>query len=191
MHYYGILSFVFLAFSVSTSSADDIFVSVKTDDVGAIVSAVENDPSVLESIGPGGQTPLINAVLMGKLNAVKTLLDLNADTSAAEKDGYNVLHAAGFQGRSEILEIILEQFAKQKEVGGIVLDPVTDKHQDGYYPMHRACWGREQRHADTVKVFLKYGVPRDLKSEKGMTCADMTRNELTLAALEMTEGYEL
>jgi hypothetical protein len=33
--------------------------------------------------------------------------------------------------------------------------------------MHRACWGVEQRHTDTVKVFLEAGVERDLQAVRG------------------------
>ena len=58
--------------------------------------------------------------------------------------------------------------------------------------LQRACWGRESRHAETVKVFLQNGVPHDLPSEKGMTCEQMTRNEETLATIkEVSDGYEL
>lgn len=39
--------------------------------------------------------------------------------------------------------------------------------QDGFTPIHRACWGSEQRHADTVRVFLKAGVPYDEPSDEG------------------------
>jgi ankyrin repeat protein len=133
-------SLIVLAVASGSASGNNalntVFEAVKNDDGEAIRSAVENDPSMLESIGQGGQTPLINAVLTGKINAVKTLLEINADASATEQQGYNVLHAAGFQGRTEILELLLEHFAKQKEAGGFALDPKTDKHGDGFYPMH-------------------------------------------------------
>ena len=39
---------------------------------------------------------MLHAILTGKAKAVKTLLYLGADTSAKEKDGYGVLHAAAF-----------------------------------------------------------------------------------------------
>jgi len=211
----------FLIFTlVSTSSGNNVFEGVKNDDGDAIHSAVKADPSLLESIGPGGQTPLLHAVLTGKLNAVKTLLEINANALATEKDGYNVLHAAGFQGRDEILEVLLEHFKNAED--GFALDPKTDKHADGYYPMHvssrrackslcdrliridsyfskiaiymlqRACWGRQPRHAKTVSVFLRSGVPFDLATEDGKTCERMTQNEGTRAVLmEHKDGYEL
>ena len=133
---FSLFSFLLLFAFVSASMDNAIFEGVKNDDGAAIRSAVENDSSILESIGMGGQTPLIHAVLTGKMNAVKTLMEIGADMSATEKDGYNVLHAAGFQGRAEILEVLLRHFADQKEAGGFALDPTTDEHKDGFYPMH-------------------------------------------------------
>lgn len=158
------------------------FEGVQKDDVDLIRQAYDENPSLIESVGVGGQTPLVHAVLTGKLEAVKALLELGADTSSTEKDGYTVLHAAGFQGRAEILKELLQKG----------LDPL-DQHKDGYYPIHRACWGRERRHTETVKVFLESGVAHDLAAANGKTCGDMTSNEGTKALiLELSEvGNEL
>ena len=68
---------------------------VAADDPSAIEKALER--ADINTRGPGGQTPLMNAVLSGKLNAVKVLLSLGADTSIGEKDGYTPMHGAGFQ----------------------------------------------------------------------------------------------
>ena len=51
--------------------------------------------------GPGGQTPLMNAVLSGQTEVVKALLELGADYKIPEKDGYTPMHGAGFQGLVE------------------------------------------------------------------------------------------
>lgn len=55
---------------------------------------------------------------------------------------------------------------------------ITVKHSDGYSPLHRACWGSDQRHTDTVEVFLEAGVPHDLAAN-GRTCVEMTHNPAT------------
>jgi ankyrin repeat protein len=60
------------------------------------------------------------------------------------------MHGAGFQGRSEIATALAE--------AGV--DP-SSRHKDGYTPIHRACWGGEQRHADTVTALLELGVSVD------------------------------
>mmetsp|Transcript_34570 Transcript_34570/g.81501 ORF Transcript_34570/g.81501 Transcript_34570/m.81501 type:complete len:194 (-) Transcript_34570:65-646(-) len=189
------LSTLFLtltAAAAADNSFHEIFESIKEENTASIRSVVENDPSALESIGPGGQGPLIRAVLTGKAAAVDTLLELGADLATTERDGYNVLHAAGFQGRAEILEVLLQKFAEQKARGGFYLDPSTDMHRDGFYPLHRACWGDLPRHTETVKVFLKHGVSPDQPSEEGATCAEMTDNEEIKAVLmEAQHGYEL
>jgi hypothetical protein len=41
-------------------------------------------------------------------------------------------------------------------VVSVIIVPV----QDGYTPIHRACWGRQQRHTDTVKALLEDGKVR-------------------------------
>lgn len=118
-------------------NSNPVFDGVQRDDEIAIRDAIQKDPSSIDTKGVGGQTPLIHAVLTGKLTAVKTLIDLGADMTATEKDGYNILHAAGFQGRDAILQYLLSS-DKVKSAG---LDPKADQHSDGYYPLHRACWG--------------------------------------------------
>mmetsp|Transcript_23212 Transcript_23212/g.43083 ORF Transcript_23212/g.43083 Transcript_23212/m.43083 type:complete len:183 (-) Transcript_23212:3349-3897(-) len=166
-----------IVIGVTQTTANDVFDAVRKDDADLIRTAIEEDSSLLDSIGVGGQTPLIHAVLTGKLTAVKTLLSLGADTSKTEKDGYNVLHAAGFQGRADILKVLLERG----------LDPM-DKHKDGYYPIHRACWGREQRHTDTVNVFLESGISYTLAADNGRTCLEMTNNPATKSLLEKKQS---
>ncbi len=78
---------------------------------------------------------------------------------------------------------------------GIAVDEV---HKDGFLPMHRACWGAELRHAETVAVFLDAGVSADAKASDGRTCEQMTRNKDTIKLLKdnhknrkLKEGSEL
>ena len=52
---------------------------------------------------PGSlQSPLMAACLGGHLDSAKALLELGADVTVPEKDGYTPMHGAGFQGRAEI-----------------------------------------------------------------------------------------
>ena len=60
-----------------------------------------------------------------------------------------------------------------------------DVHADGFTPLHRACWGREERHAETVRVLVEEGgVPVDVRSGAGTTCADVTTNPHTKRTIE-------
>lgn len=97
-----------------------------------------------------------------------------ADTSIGEKDGYTPCHGAGFQGRADIMKILLDAG----------LDCVNDRHQDGYTALHRACWGRERRHTETVRTLLKAGAPPDQEGSDGRTPLIMTENRATEKLLE-------
>ncbi len=45
-----------------------------------------------------------------------------------------------------------------------------------FTPLHRACWGAEKRHTDTVAVLLEAGVPFDQPAADGSLPIDMARN---------------
>ena len=116
---------------LATPTAADIFAAVGNDSPLEIQNALECVPSTtrqppthaqltltlcphrragaaLNGKGPGGQTPLMNAVLMGKLDAVEALLSAGADVTIPEKDGYTPMHGAGFQGRAEIAKALIK-----------------------------------------------------------------------------------
>ncbi len=57
--------------------SSDLFEAVRDDDPNAIRAALSSG-SDINVIGPGGQTPLMNAVLSGKEAAVKALLAAGA-----------------------------------------------------------------------------------------------------------------
>ena len=88
------------------------------------------------------QTALMGAVLAGNDRIVAYLLGRGADAGVPEKDGYTPMHGAGFQGRAAVARTLLAH--------GI--SPAGTPHRDGFLPIHRACWGAEQRHADTVRA---------------------------------------
>jgi ankyrin repeat protein len=131
-----------------------------------------------------GQTALMGATLRGHANVVEYLLKLQndanddgrrrttkVDATMPEKDGYTPAHGAGFQGRADIMRLLARN-------GINVMD---DYHVDGFAPLHRACWGREERHTETVRVLVsELGVDINLPDRKnGAVCADMTNNPAT------------
>ena len=44
---------------------------------------------------------------------------------------------------------------------------ISDMHEDGHTGFHRACWGNEQRHTQTVKKFVELGVNPNEPNSKG------------------------
>ena len=111
------------------------------------------------------QTPLMASVLGGHVFIVRALLELGADHTIPEKDGYTPMHGAGFQGRAEIAAILMEH--------GV---PRDAPHPDGFLPFHRACWGTELRHADALRAFIKAGNDPNAPAQNGLTCGQMTKN---------------
>ena len=136
------------------------------------------NPALLERKGAGLQTPLMAAVLSGDEGRVRLLLRLGADLLATEKDGYTPVHGAAFQGRSSILRLL-------HAAGADLRVP----HSDGYLAFHRACWGYEQRHADTVRAFLELD-PGLLEepARGGATCRKMSKSPLVHAVLDEYSG---
>ena len=119
------------------------------------------------------QTPLMSATLGGHAKIVKYLLDKGADTTIPEKDGYTPMHGAGFQGRADVAQVLAD----------FKLDP-NDRHTDGFDPIHRACWGSEERHAETVAVFIAAGAKPDVAADNGKTPLELTQNPATKKVLE-------
>jgi ankyrin repeat protein len=110
------------------------------------------------------QTALMGAVLAGNDRIVAYLLGRGADAGVPEKDGYTPMHGAGFQGRAAVARALLAH--------GI--SPAGTPHRDGFLPIHRACWGAEQRHADTVRALLEAGTdPADAAASDGRSLLEI------------------
>ena len=124
-----------------------------------------------------GQTCLMASTLRGNVDMVMLMLERGADATVPEKDGYTPPHGAGFQGRPDVMRVL-------KEVGGI--DVINSPHADGFFPIHRACWGREPRHAKTVEYLLSIGEDPNRMSTgaRKQTCLEMTSNPHTIEVLK-------
>jgi Ankyrin repeats (3 copies)/Ankyrin repeat len=174
--YPSAVSLVVDATTTQEAADETLFEAVRQDDEALILEALKTTGANINAIGPGGQTPLMHAVLTGRDTAVKILLAHGgADTSIGEKDGYTPMHGAGFQGRAAIAKILLQHG----------LNPSDVHAGDGYTPIHRACWGRQPRHADTVQVLLEMGRVSPFEpSRDGKMPLDMTTNPATRKVLE-------
>lgn len=142
-----ILFFIFVG---ALAKQEDLWAAVKMDDKAKILAALENGADINANDRPNGQSALMQAVLEGKETAVETLLAMGADTTIGEKNGYTPMHGAGYQGRGPIARILAAH--------GV---PIDDKHEDGFTPVERACWGNEKRHAKTVGILLQLGAVLD------------------------------
>lgn len=129
-----------------------------------------------------GQTPLMRSTLHGWSSMVAYLLEQGADITVGEKDGYTAPHGAAFQGRVKILSIL-------KDHG---VDIFSAAEKDDFTPFHRACWGREERHTETIRYLLEQGADVNLKGgPERRTCLQMTPNPKTKALLlEWGAGHQ-
>ena len=174
---YLVLAIIFSFKYTTCDLIKDVFDAIKDDNIAAFRKILSENTGSLDSFinlkdKESGQTPVMMSVLRGRTEMVRLLLAEDAvDVTIGEMQGYTVMHGAGFQGRAEILRLLLED---KRDI-----DP-SHIHSDGFSPLHRACWGNEVRHAETVKVFVEEaGVPWDFKSKKGTTCLDVTGNSAT------------
>mmetsp|Transcript_6297 Transcript_6297/g.14214 ORF Transcript_6297/g.14214 Transcript_6297/m.14214 type:complete len:235 (+) Transcript_6297:922-1626(+) len=143
------------------------------DPVHTVRRMVESGADINVKDNKSGQTPLMAAVLRGKVETVKYLLDKGADVTIGEANGYTLAHGAGFQGRADVMEVLHNH--------GI--DVLNDRHHDGYLPFHRACWGREDRHTEVVKYLITAGIDVNVEGMNKDACIDMTYNPRTMEVL--------
>merc|ERR1711957_1044840 len=97
--------------------------------------------------------------------SVRTLLEMKADTSIGEKDGYTPCHGAAFHGRAEIMKMLIDHGMNPSKM-----------LSDGYTPLHFACWGSEDQHTKTAKVLLDNGVLPTEPTSDGLQPIDQVRN---------------
>lgn len=141
-----------------------------SDTVERVKAALAEGANINVQDEVNGQTALMRATLHGWSSIVTYLLDQGADVNIGEKDGYTPAHGAGFQGRPKIMAILKEH--------GVDIFSLAEK--DNFSPFHRACWGREERHTETIRYMLEQGV--DLHAKGGpeqRTCFQMTPNRGT------------
>jgi ankyrin repeat protein len=117
-----------------------------------------------------GQTPLMAAIMREKHEVAVFLLQKGADVKIAENDGYTPAHGAAFQGDLELLKILQDEHK---------VDILSEEHEDGYLPFHRACWGTTKGHSDVVEFYLKSGIDPDLEAKNGARCIEMTDSAYT------------
>jgi ankyrin repeat protein len=80
-----LLFILFVLFTSICCYDNEIFKQISKQNLSKLKTLL-NDSNKNER-GPGGQTPLMNAVLTGKEKVVELLLSMNVDTTIGEKDG--------------------------------------------------------------------------------------------------------
>ena len=169
---------------------------MEDEDEEAVEAAIKAGANINRHYQISGQmtSALMYSSLMGFTEVVKVLLDHDASLDLdMQGTGFTPIHGASFQGQPEVIKLLL----------GAGADP-NHRHDDGFLPMHRACWGNTPKHTEAVLVFLEHGVDclqtamdpnypgSDTFEETGglMTPLNMSgTNPMTIGLLEEWEKY--
>ncbi|MBI5970799.1 MAG: ankyrin repeat domain-containing protein [Deltaproteobacteria bacterium] len=110
--------FVFLpmlSFVLVAGCAGSLFKAAGDGDVAAIKSLVASGEGINAFDGMIYlYTPLMAAAIKGKMDAVKTLLELGADPLAEDDDGFTAAKLARKRGHTEIADILAEAETKRR-----------------------------------------------------------------------------
>jgi len=141
------------------------------DDVDGVKAAIAKGANINHQEEKSGQTPIMAAVLRGKRDIVRYLLDIEADVTIGERQGYTPPHGAAFQGRPDVMKMLIDHG----------LDVNVPHPGDGYRPLIRTCWGKTPGHFETFKVLVDNGVDPLQSTVKPDgtedTCLSMVTNE--------------
>lgn len=99
--------------SVSSAKAPDIDIhtAVITENLAALKQHIAAGSNLNERDPFGGSSPLISAVVFGKTEAAKILIDAGADINFQNNDGSTALISAAYFCRPEIVKMLLAKGA--------------------------------------------------------------------------------
>ncbi len=131
--------------------------AVLEENIGAIDFLGKNQKSLLEAIDIDGETPLLLAARLGKIGAVKKLLELKADFWAkCKKNGGNVLHSAALSDYPEMIAFVVEKDKKLLAVPS----------NSGLFPLGVAlCFGK----INAVKKLVELGADLQARDQWNIT----------------------
>jgi hypothetical protein len=96
----------------STKAPDvDIHTAVITENLAALRQHIAAGSNLNERDPFGGSSPLISAVVFGKTEAAKILIDAGADINFQNNDGSTALISAAYFCRPEVVKMLLEKGA--------------------------------------------------------------------------------
>jgi ankyrin repeat protein len=87
--------------------SDAMVSACQSGDTGKIISLIEAGESP-NSVDAHGYTPVVLALLIGRLSAVKVLFGFGADLSIVDGNGGNILHVAAKEGNIDAINWLLD-----------------------------------------------------------------------------------
>jgi len=140
---------------------------------------------------------IVRAVRKNNLNQVKELISQGYDINLPDKNGDTALILAAYEGKTEILKLLLEAgadvtvldpgmkatalhaaaYAGRTEAAKLLIEYKIDINKqgpyNGYTALHDAIW---QNNIETAKVIIDAGADLNIKSNNGKTPLEMAKN---------------
>ena len=154
-----------------------------------------------------GISPLMLAAMNGHVAAVRTLLEMGSDINAQIETNRNTaLTLACFQGRHEVVQLLLEKKANVEHRAKTGLTPLMEAASGGYVEVGRVLidYGADvnappvpssrdtaltiasdKGHVDFVEVLLLRGAQADVKNKKGNSPLWLAANGGHLEVVEL------
>jgi len=147
--------------------------------VALVPSATAAPPSAAEckKLNPagrdtGGDTNFSIAVRDQKMDVVQAMIACGADVNLKTQEGWAPLHTAAYYGPAAMIDLLVSKGAKINARGDY----------DGWTPLHMAA--SADKDPAVVRVLLKAGADKALKSTSGKTAFDMSSEPQIQALLK-------
>ena len=109
----------------------EILAAVQKNDVTAVRTILDRNPSILRTRTPNG-TLVLTAAFYGSADALKILLAAGADPNVRSEANYTTLHKAAAHGNPEIVRMLLDRGADPNATRDGGNTPLDDAREKGH-----------------------------------------------------------
>lgn len=159
----------------------DIFETCVAGQTGAVLAAIDRDPSLLEKHSSDGWTPLHLASFFGHPELAAALLDRGAQVDARSTNSMKntPLHAGAAGGHADLVDLLVKRGA----------DP-NARQEGGWTALHSAA---QAGNREMVSVLVANGAEVNARAENGQGALDMAlmKGHSEVAALLEELGAKL
>ena len=167
-----------VAYLLAHGARHNIFSAVATGETATIRELIARTPGDLDRRMNGTRMrrmPLHLAVIKNQTGALKTLLDLGANTESLDEAGFSALDLAALKGRRELAGVLLEHGAKLRLPAAVALDRTVEvemllRRDPG--SLKPGCrWGNlivrasEWARGDVVERLIRIGAEVNMKDD--------------------------
>ena len=117
----------------SNAPSIDIHTVAITGNLSALKKHIEAGTDINQKSPFGGSSPLISAIVFGKIELAKALIEAGADLSIQNDEGSTALHSAAFFGHEEMVRLLLEKGIDKtikNKMGATALESVSGPFKD-------------------------------------------------------------